>query len=439
MGFLFHAYRTGKLADIARNGLLIIDKRSSLGAGKLGDYVNVTGYSMVKTFLECLEHECFEKVLGDLSECSSLERILTAAADSTPRLTDVGTLLTVAAERFIAHLTEHYDVEVLRGHEVETIRCLEDGRFEIVHHDTRKPATPLLITSDTVVMNPGGRQRVEEIDGLCRMLRIPSPGKNVKTYTSDDLLRLSSAKLVDTFAPVLAQAAPRRINRIAIIGGAHSAFTMAERLATDLGDIKLHEIAIIHRSPIRLYFETAEEARLWGYSVDAAKDVCPITKRVNRASGLRYRAFEVACSILSRGGVSGAKPRVELIDAGSGEAARARAAECVANSCAVIHGAGYGPNIPTLLDHWGAPIPLQVCRGGIEIDPLGRPLSINGEAISGLFSFGLGSGFRPDAQIGNEPAFRGRINGVWIFHHDIGGRILTGVLQALDAMAPLQF
>jgi hypothetical protein len=59
--------------------------------------------------------------------------------------------------------------------------------------------------------------------------------------------------------------------------------------------------------------------------------------------------------------------------------------------------------------------------------------------VQGLFSFGLGSGFRPDEQIrretGFEAAFRGRIYGVWAFHHDFGGRVLNGVLEALATMA----
>jgi hypothetical protein len=438
MGFLFYAFKSGKLAEVARNGLLIIDKRASLGAGKLGDYVNVTGNSVAKSFLACLEHERFDEVFGDIREYNELHRKLAADPDGAPLLSEVGELLTLAAERLIAHVVEHFDVDVLRGHEIDAIRRGQDGRFEIAYHDTRGPAARRKVISDTVVMNLGGTQRVEEVDDLCRTLDIPLPGSGVIACTSDELLRLTSTQLVDTFAPMFAPAAARRTNRITIIGGSHSAFTMTERLATDLGGAGLDEIAIVHRSPIRLFFESEDEARAWGYTVDPINDICPITRRVNRSSGLRYRAFEIACQVMSNGRVAGTMPRVALIDAASGEAERSHAGNCLMHSCGVVHSAGYGPNMSALVDHRGVTIPLLSGQGGIEVDKFGRPLDLNGKVVSGLFTFGLGAGFRPDPEIGSEAAFTGRIYGVWIFHHEIGKRILTGVLKALAERAVTQ-
>jgi hypothetical protein len=438
MGFLFYAFKSGKLAEVASNGLLIIDKRVSLGAGKLGEYVNVTGNSVAKTFLACLEHERFDEVFGDIREYNELHRKLAADPDGAPLLSEVGELLTLAAERLIAHVVEHFDVDVLRGHEIDAIRRGQDGRFEIAYHDTRGPAARRKVISDTVVMNLGGTQRVEEVDDLCRTLDIPLPGSGVIACTSDELLRLTSTQLVDTFAPMFAPAAARRTNRITIIGGSHSAFTMTERLATDLGGAGLDEIAIVHRSPIRLFFESEDEARAWGYTVDPINDICPITRRVNRSSGLRYRAFEIACQVMSNGRVAGTMPRVALIDAASGEAERSHAGNCLMHSCGVVHSAGYGPNMSALVDHRGVTIPLLSGQGGIEVDKFGRPLDLKGKVVSGLFTFGLGAGFRPDPEIGSEAAFTGRIYGVWIFHHEIGKRILTGVLKALAERAVTQ-
>jgi hypothetical protein len=439
MGFLFHAFKTGKLPQIAKNGLLIIDKRLKLGSGKLGEYANVTGNTVGNTFLACLEHENFEEVFADLKEYSPLHKRMVEAADGPSSLADAGALLALATERLLAYLTARYDVTVLRGREIDRVRRLQGGGFEIDYHEVGEPTVFSTMSSDTVVMNLGGLQHVGEIDELCHGLRLPPPSAGVKTYVSDDVLSLTTAQLVDEFAPGFSRDGTRRTNRIAVVGGSHSAFTVVDRLAMELDGAGLDEIAVIHRSPIRLFFETIEEARANGYAVDEANDVCPVTKRVNRAGGLRYRAFDIARSIMANNHVPGARPRVELIEADSSEAARARARDCLSESVAVIHGAGYGPNMSVLVDHWGTPVPLQLGQGGVVSDRFGCPVDANGELVQGLFSFGLGSGFRPDEQIrretGFEAAFRGRIYGVWAFHHDFGGRVLNGVLEALATMA----
>jgi hypothetical protein len=435
MGFLFHAFKTGRLPDIARNGLLVIDKRLELGSGKLGEYANVTGNTVGNTFLACLEHENFEEVFGDLREYSPLHKRMVEAGDGPPTLADAGELLALATERLLAYLTARYDVTVLRGHEVDKIRRLQGGGFEIDYHDVSDPTVFVTVSSDTVVMNLGGLQHVDEIDELCRGLRLPPPGASVRTYVSDDMLSLTTPQLIDEFARDFSQDGTRRTNRITVLGGSHSAFTVVDRLAMELGDVGLDEITVIHRSPIRLFFETIEEARAHGFAVDEANDVCPVTKRVNRAGGLRYRAFDIARSIMANGHVPGAKSRVVLIEADSSDDARSRARDCLSESIAVVHGAGYGPNMSVLVDHWGTPIPLQLGQGGLVSDRFGCPFDTDGELVHGLFSFGLGSGFRPDEQIrretGFEAAFRGRIYGVWAFHHDFGGRVLNGVLDAL--------
>jgi hypothetical protein len=439
MGFLFHAFKTGKLPEIAKNGLLIIDKRLELGSGKLGEYANVTGNTVGNTFLACLEHENFEEVFGDLREYSPLHKRMVEAADGPPSLADAGALLALATEQLLAYLTARYDVTVLRGREIDKIRRLQGGGFEIDFHEVGNPTSSSKVSSATIVMNFGGLQHADEIDELCRGLRLPPPGAGVKTYVSDDVLSMTTARLVDEFAPCFSRDGTRRTNRITVVGGSHSAFTVVDRLAVELDGTGLDEIAVIHRSPIRLFFETIEEARANGYAVDEVSDVCPVTKRVNRAGGLRYRAFDIARSIMANNQVPGAKPRVELIDADSSEVARSRARDCLSGSVAVIHGAGYGPNMSVLVNHWDTPIPLQQGQGGLVSDSFGCPFDANGELVQGLFSFGLGSGFRPDEQIrretGFEAAFRGRIYGVWAFHHDFGGRVLNGVLNALATVA----
>ncbi|WP_177205010.1 hypothetical protein [Burkholderia sp. WP9] len=130
MAFSFYAFKGGKLAG---NGLPIIDKRFSLGAGKLRDYMNVTGNPDAKTFLPWLECERFDAVFGDIRESGAPHKKIAADPNGAPLPSEGGQLLTLAAEHLIAHLVEHFDVDALRGHEIYTIRRGKDGRFEIAH------------------------------------------------------------------------------------------------------------------------------------------------------------------------------------------------------------------------------------------------------------------------------------------------------------------
>ena len=101
-------------------------------------------------------------------------------------------------------------------------------------------------------------------------------------------------------------------------------------------------------------------------------------------------------------------------------------------------GSGQNYGLEEIAHNWrnaGAPVPLQLGPGGLISDTFGRPLDVNGDPVRGLFTFGLGSGFPSGGQFGSEAAFRGRIYGVWIFHHDIGGMVLQGVLEELATIA----
>ena len=49
-------------------------------------------------------------------------------------------------------------------------------------------------------------------------------------------------------------------------------------------------IVLLHRSPIKLYFASEENAQRCHYSYDKKNDVCPVTGRVFRYGGLRGKS-----------------------------------------------------------------------------------------------------------------------------------------------------
>ncbi|BCQ47843.1 hypothetical protein ERHA55_53700 (plasmid) [Erwinia rhapontici] len=94
-----------------------------------------------------------------------------------------------------------------------------------------------------------------------------------------------------------------KIQRVAIIGGSHSAISSVIRLS-EIADNASLAITIYCRSLPRLYFETAAAAQDEGYAFDPVADVCPLSGRINRFAGLRYDSHQAALSIFRTGSVS---------------------------------------------------------------------------------------------------------------------------------------
>ncbi len=67
----------------------------------------------------------------------------------------------------------------------------------------------------------------------------------------------------------------------------------------------------------------------------------------------------------------------------------------------------------------------------LDSDAGGCPVDQHGRRMRGLHLFGLGAGLGVDPQLGSEPAFDGRIYGVWQFHHDASRAVLEAVTRRL--------
>ena len=66
MGFLFNAYKTGALASLARDGLLVVDAALAVGRGRLGDY-HITANSVGDVFLDCLRDPALLPIFAPLA------------------------------------------------------------------------------------------------------------------------------------------------------------------------------------------------------------------------------------------------------------------------------------------------------------------------------------------------------------------------------------
>jgi hypothetical protein len=280
------------------------------------------------------------------------------------------------------------------------------------------------------VLNLGGFQDPAYLrDGLAAQgLLLPA---TANVMSSDRILRMNAVQLRETFAPALATS-----GRITIVGGSHSAFSVLENLADALEFAGLKELTLVHRSPIRMFYESAQLAAAAQYSFDPVQDVCPISGRVNRSSGLRYRALDVGRAVIAHGRVGNTGVRVKSLQTHGGPAADyEQAAMALIDSSVVVQCTGYQPRLPPFSDAEGNPVTLNQVKGGIDSDLSGCPRDKQGQRIHGLYLFGVGAGLAADERLGSEPSFNGRIYGVWQFHNDATMAVIDALMARLQSAA----
>ncbi|MGO2415012.1 MULTISPECIES: pyridine nucleotide-disulfide oxidoreductase [Cobetia] len=427
MGFLFNALKNGQLPELAQRGLLIVDAGGTpaggrLGAGRLGEY-RITANSVGDVFLDCLRDPALAEFFAPLEGDSRLEGIR-AQAFSAPALDEVGALLEAASALVLDYITTLSGAELWCGTSLDALQRVDDCNILTLSHMPGHDSRPLRVRTRNLVLNLGGHQSPEYLmDSLSRQ-RL-SLSSRARVYSGDELLRMPEGLLRSLLLPRL-----RRGGRICVIGGSHSAFSMLDVLATALGNTRVTEITLLHRSPIRLFFENAEEAQAAGYTFDPERDVCPISGRINRSGGLRYRALAIGQEVLATGRLEDCAMNVRLIQTGPGPTQRLlEASEALADSPIVIQCNGYQPILPRMTDAEHQPLTLSEVKGGLDSDANGNPRDLHGRLLTGLYLFGLGAGLAVDPTLGSEAAFDGRIYGVWQFHHHASLHALNAIME----------
>lgn len=427
MGLIFNALKTGSLPAMTRNGLIIVDASPLPGTGRLADY-QITANSVGDVFLDCLRDPALREVFEPLQRSDAYWRIRDQAFEA-PLLSDVGELLAQASKLVLDYLVEHFAVQVWTSTTITEVVSRADEYQVWVEHKGRSQ----VIRCRSLVLNLGGHQDPQHLlHALADQGLALPPGTSV--LSADTLLRMSAHELRGHFAPTLAKS-----GKLTVVGGSHSAFSMLENLANALQCVGLEELTLVHRSQIRLFYESAEKALACGYVFDPVNDVCPVSGRVNRSGGLRYSALEVGRNILQYGRISPQGVRVTLLQSGPGPAQQyERAGRALAESSVVVQCTGYQPRLPAMKYADGSPITLREVKGGLDSDPAGCPLDSIGQRMHGLYLFGLGSGLGIDPRLGSEPSFDGRIYGVWQFHNDASRAAIESVSERLDVQVAEQ-
>ena len=333
---------TGPLVAAARQGLLrdwrvaVVEKSDQLCAGALGHY-DLESTSRAATFLEALE--------GGWST-----RAAQSDAAGALRAYGDGCVPLALVARFLVELGRDLSDRVSAGGrvfsatEALSVQSLAPG-FAV---RVRNSEGESVLTARRVVLALGGAPR-------------PLPSA---TTSADAILRGQQSE---------------RLQHAVVIGGAQSAFASARMLLQSA-----RTVTLVLRGRLRLYADSEAAAHVDGIPVEP-EDVCPLTGRVHRFGGLRFRERELALAVLA-----GREPRVTLLRTGD-----PRVAEHVARADHVINATGYDAR---------------------EIPIVGPP--------HGIVRVGLGSRFRPPRAFGGEPSYRGPIDGVWLYQHLLGESLL---------------
>jgi UDP-N-acetylglucosamine 2-epimerase (non-hydrolysing) len=412
---LVWAARHGILAQVAAQGIVVVERGSQLGAGALCEHA-IGSDTLAETFLECLEGGS-EPRLSALKDHEAAVRLAAFAGGAAP-LPIVATFLAVLGRAMQEILLSH-GATVLTAHEAEHSRVLPDGKWctRIVGAEgqTRE------VLSERLVLATGAEQRLEDIATERVGGRALMPALANKIMLSGDALAHGGAQRIAT------RLAGRRNPKVAIIGGSHSAVASANLLLGSSSGITFAQggVALLHRRPLRIFYPSIEAALADGYIDFNLDDVCPRTQRLFRLGGFRLEARQLVKQALGIGGAA-AEPRLKLCAlTGSGE--QAEAWRILDRADLVIAALGYRPRALRLLDLEGQPIPLAAHaeRGAALVDRECRVMDQSHNPVPGVFALGLAAGFVPKgAALGGEPSFIGQTNGLWLWQNNIGAMIM---------------
>ena len=410
------ATKRGMLPELARSGLVIVERDAHVGGGRLGRYA-ITSDSTAQTFLTAVTGNVHPE-LAALAD-HPCGRAVSAYRDALGvPLVEVGPLLRETGER-LADIVRGNRGTVLTGHEALAATQGTDGVWTV---KLRRRSDGHLIQQRTraVCIATGGHQPLDRLAGQV------VAGTRLVELAGDRLLQSDDVLTSGGFEKVADLLSAKRAPRIAVIGGSTSALTTVALLLRGRPALALGAgaITLLHRRPLRPFYPSVDAAHAEGFTDFGPADICPVSGFVYRLAGFRLEARDLVLRML---GVDGRTPdpRVALHRI-EGDDERARTV--LRDADLVIAALGYRPHALPIVSPQGAPVPLAAHTGAPMVDRHCRVLGGDGAPISGLYGIGLAAGFVPWGALGGEASFSGQANGLWLWQNDVGQMIVDQVL-----------
>jgi hypothetical protein len=416
---LLAAHNTDQLDALLSLGIAIVDRADRLGAGSIGQYA-INSDSGGRTFVDCLDG----RQPSPLTRLGShaLTRQLAAAGDGPVPLRDAARFLGLVGEAVETIMDAHPACAIFTRHEALSARQVQDG-WSVEIRDGASGAVRRIAARRMIIAagghQPAPRMSTERIGALSLAERCGD-----RLLQSGEVLTAAGLKRVDS--RLAHKAAPT----VAIVGGSTSAAAVAHALLHRLPRVSFGDggVTLLHRRPLRITYADRASALAEGYTEWTEADVCQISGRVFRFAGFRLDSREL---IMQARGIGGRppEPRLRLHHLRAEDAAAER---IIDTADLVVAALGYRPRALPLRDVRGAPIALLAHTGPRAplVDSQCRVLDDAGRPIPALFGIGLAAGFVPRGRLGGEASFRGQVNGLWLWQHDVGALIVKAVLAA---------
>lgn len=397
------------LDQLIQEGICLMDKSKNLGKGKIGDY-QITANSFGEVFTEIFTNPESPQ-LKYLVDRKSYQDIISYTG-MAPKLNFVGDLMEDIGLYFAKKINQVPKSKVFLESSVQEIHIRADGKFEVFYNNI-KDNFSYNFTTEHVLLNIGAEQ-------------VLPPGFSEKWIDKGGVIWFSSDFIIGKHDQDLALILDKSIGTIEVtlIGTSHSAFSVLSRLINDFGTLKDADIKVTmlsNRTP-RLYHQSIEEADKANDFFDPVLDVCPHTGRVNRFSGLRCDSFVLAKEVLD-----GKYPNVQISlipELGQDEYDRILMGSDISFVCT-----GYRNKQIPIFDENRTLLDLNMDRNGIVTNKNCNPILQSGRTLQNLYMYGLGAGQQVNEANGGEPAYFGRIDGIWFYQHVVASRIVPLILR----------
>jgi hypothetical protein len=416
---LLAAHRRGRLADLLKEGVTVVEQSGSVGEGTIGRWC-INSDSTGFTFADCLAGPPDSELAALRSH--PLTKEFAEAGDGTVPLRRAGEFLGLVGQAMNEVITASPNGHVLKGYKAVSTQRTTTGWLTLIRDIETGRERP--IDSRNVVLATGASQPVE------RLRREVVAGVNLVERCGDKLLQSGDVLGTTGFAAVAARLAGLgRPPRVAIVGGSTSAAAVGHALLNRMPGVTFGPggLTILHRRPLHIFYPNVEAALADGYTEFGPDDICPVSKRVFRLGGFRLDSREL---IMRARGIGGRppEPRLQLHRLGQEDAASLALLD---NADLVIASFGYRPRALPVFDEAGGRVSLHSETGPQArlVDDHCRVMDASGNPLPHLFAIGLAAGFVPHGKLGGEASFRGQANGLWLWQNDVGALIADAILS----------